>query len=81
MTSINSDPYVITLTPGKTPERAAKECARYILNRWLPNNAGGVHLLAGPRLTKALETIYRTMPGPTEIRVTIRGNIPNLEIL
>ena len=74
-------PYVMTLHPGQRPEIAAAKAARYIVDRWMPNNAGGVHVMMTPRLAKALLAIYQEMDKATDIRVTIQGNIPNLEVL
>lgn len=81
MSVIATEPYVITLTPGGNHEDAAARCARYIVNRWLPGNAGSVHLMVTPRLAGVLLTIYRQMEEPTRIRVTVQNNIPNLELL
>ncbi len=74
-------PYIMTLHPGANPAKAAARAAQYIINRWLPNNAGGIHLMVMPRLAQALLTIYSEMSKETHIRVTIQGNIPNLEVL
>lgn len=71
----------MTLHPGANPAKAASRAAQYIVNRWMPGNAGGVHLMVTPRLAQALLTIYNEMSGETRIRVTIQGNIPNLEVL
>ncbi len=78
---MNMVPYIMTLHPGNNPAKAAARAAQYIINRWMPNNAGGIHLMVTPRLATALLTIYREMKKETQIRVTIQGNIPNLEVL
>jgi hypothetical protein len=81
MAAINTSPYTMTLHPGRNPAGAADKAARYIVDRWMPGNAGGVHVMITPRLAKALYTIYSEATKPVYIRVTIRGHIPNLTIL
>lgn len=81
MSHIDRTPYIITLHPGRRGDDAARRCSRYIIDRWMPGNAGGIHLLVGDQLSKALSTIYDYMTKPVRIRVTIHNNIPNLEVM
>jgi hypothetical protein len=75
------DPYTITLHPGKNAEAVAGKVARYIVDQWMPGNAGGVHLIVTPRLTKCLVEIYKKMTTDTRIRVSLEGNVPLIEVV
>ncbi len=81
MTVTHFAPYVMTLRPGPNAEQAAERAARYIIDTWMPGNAGGVHLMVTPRLTKALLAIYTAAKGPVRVRVSLDGNVPLLEVL
>lgn len=84
MTTINTSPYTLTLKPGANAHRAADQAAAYVVNRWLPNNAGGVHILITPRLAKALLSMLQEglrYQRDVRVRVTIEGNIPHLTVL
>lgn len=77
-------PYIMTLHPGPNAAAAAKRAATYIMDRWLPDNAGGIHVLVTPKLTAKLAQFYELVnrfDHPAEIRVTIQGNVPCLEVL
>lgn len=65
------------LTSPPTDLRAA----RHVIDTWMPGNAGGVHLMAGPRLTKTFLAIYTSAKGPVRLRVSLSGNVPLLEVL
>lgn len=54
-------PYIVTIHVVTTPERAlaaADKLARYIIDRWMPGNAGGVHVLMTPKLAKRIAGFY-----------------------
>lgn len=76
--------YVITLNPGVKSGEAAKKAATYIIDRWMPNNRGGVHVLVTPRLTAQLFKFWELVnqfDRPAKIRVIIEGNMPVLHVL
>lgn len=81
MTVVRFDPYTLTLTPGPNADRAAERAARYIIDTWMPGNAGGVHLMVTPRIKAALLAIYQKATGPVRVRVSLEGNVPLLEVL
>jgi len=47
-------PYKIKVTPGQNPKIAAEKLSRLIIDKAMPRNAGGVHVLCGPGLTSLL---------------------------
>jgi hypothetical protein len=81
MTTINREPYTITLKPGANVAAASKKCAEYIINTWLPNNAGGVHFMLTPKLTLTIYEIYKNIKEDTKLRVTIKNNVPHIEVV
>ena len=81
MSNFYFEPYVMTLHQGKNKEAAAMKGARYIINKWMPGNAGGVHVLVTPKMAASLLSIYKTMTKDTKIRVSHQSNIPLLEVL
>lgn len=81
---VASDSYVLTLRPGVNAAAAAKGAATYIINRWMPGNAGGVHLMLTPHLTRMLVRwweMVNLVDHPAEVRVTIENNRPVLTVL
>ena len=77
----NKDPYELTLTPGANIEAAAAKVAKYIVNRWMPNNAGGIHMLVTPKIAAVLLELYKSVNATKisiKVRVTIENNIPVL---
>jgi hypothetical protein len=67
--------YLLRAKPGKSPQTAAEKMSRYIIDRWIPGNAGGAHVLMGPGLTKLLLQFFKR-PTPTKLRVDTRGSKP-----
>lgn len=72
-------PYTMTLKPGRNPDKAAAGATKYIVEAWLPGNAGGALLMVGPRLMDVLLQLYERAAlerRPIKIRVESRGNRP-----
>jgi hypothetical protein len=67
--------YRVTITPGERPDLAALRMAKYIINRWMPDHAGGVVILLAPRLASLLQHFF-TRPAATEVSVDTRGITP-----
>jgi hypothetical protein len=67
--------YNITATPGANPQHAAARLASYIVNRWMPGNAGGVHVLITPKLASILLQFF-ARPKPTVLEVNTVGLTP-----
>ncbi len=75
------DSYIITLSPGGNVDAVAMRCASVVIDRWLPQNRGGVHLMMGPRLAAHIAALLHKAAHhqrPIRVRVTIEGNIPVL---
>ena len=73
MTARETD--VVTVAPGANPDRAAARLARYIVDRWMPGNAGGIHLVATPRMASVLLQFFQRQQ-PTDLVVDTRGLVP-----
>jgi hypothetical protein len=76
---MNAAPYVLTLHPGANVEVAVARAARYIIDRWMPGNAGGVVLLLGPQLCGLLHPIWQRANQtrrPINLRVELIANRP-----
>lgn len=69
--------YTVTVQPGDNAKRAAVRMARYVVQRWMPGNAGGVHVFATPQLATLLLPFF-TRPKPTTLRVDTMGLTPVL---
>lgn len=50
--------YSVTLHPGKNIEQTAGRLALMIIDRWMPNHAGGAPLLLGAGLQRQLIPMY-----------------------
>jgi hypothetical protein len=74
-------PFTMTLTPGPNAAEASVKAAKYVMNEWLPNNAGGVHILVTPKLAETFLKIYQEAKGPVKVRVSLENNIPLLAVL
>ncbi len=83
--NIDRQPYTMTLTPGRNADACANRAARYVIDRWLPDNAGGIHLMVTSRLAGAFYLILTQAAearlGQVRVRVEIRGSIPELSVL
>ena len=73
-------PYKVKIEPGPNPEKAATRLATYIVNRWMPGNVGGVHIMLTPQLTKSLLPFFQRGE-PTTIGVAIIRNRPVIKEL
>jgi hypothetical protein len=74
-------PFTITMHPGANVQRASAQLARLIIDRWMPDNAGGVHMLINPRLASSLSALWQQVnmeQKAKSFRVGIYGNVPNL---
>ena len=67
--------YRITVEPGANPGKAAMRMAKFIVDRWLPSNAGGVHVMITPSLCISLLPFFERTK-PTEISVDTHHNHP-----
>lgn len=68
-------PFCVTLDPGNNVPQASMRLAKLIVDRWMPGNAGGVHLLVTPQMAKSLAAIW-PHDRPKTLRVEIVGNRP-----
>lgn len=55
--------YRVTMKPGGNTEKGVVKLARYIVDRWMPGNAGGVHVLATPALCQLLHPLWLRVQG------------------
>lgn len=67
--------YDVTVTPGNNAKKASIRMAHYIVQRWMPDNAGGVHMLAGAQLAGLLLPFFERVK-PTKLRVDTTDNRP-----
>lgn len=74
-------PFTMTLNPGPHAGKAAAKAAEYVVDQWLPDNAGGVHVMVTPRLAMTFLKLYQETKGPVKVRVSLENNIPLLEVL
>jgi hypothetical protein len=74
-------PFTITLTPGPNIGKAAAKAAAYVVDQWLPDNAGGVHVMVTTRLAATFLKLYQEAKGPVKVRVSLENHIPLLEVL
>jgi hypothetical protein len=56
---MNREIYIITLHPGRRAEEATARLAKAIIDRWMPNHAGGAPLLIGPGLCQLLHPFFQ----------------------
>ncbi len=66
--------YRVTTKPGGRPDLAAMRLAVYIVDRWLPDHAGGVHILITPTLAEAVLPFF-TRPRPVTLVVDTQTGI------
>lgn len=74
-------PYTVELKPGANVDAAASRLAKLIIDRWMPGNAGGVHILLTPRLAGSLASLWAAVNASNKskrFRVSIEGNKPLL---
>lgn len=67
--------YRVTATPGQNAERAAASLARYVIDRWMPGNAGGVRVFGVPQLCALLLPFFQRDKA-TILEVDTRGITP-----
>lgn len=67
--------YRITVEPGANPGKAAMRMAKFIVDRWLPSNAGGVHVMITPPLADSLLPFFQR-PKPTVVSVDTHRDHP-----
>ena len=67
--------YRITVEPGTNPGMAAMRMAKFIVDRWLPDNSGGVHVMITPLLANSLLLLFQR-PKPTVVSVDTHGDRP-----
>ncbi len=78
------DPYTIEVKPGGNASMAAKRASKYVIDRWMPRNAGGVHVLMGSHLTATFESFFALANRhgrPVDIRVTFENHRPVLTVV
>ena len=71
----------MTLTPGPNYGKAAARAAEYVVEQWMPGNAGAVQILVTPKLALTFFKLYKEAKGPVKVRVSIENNIPLLVVL
>ncbi len=72
-------PYTISLKPGANTAIAASKLAHFIVERWVPGNAGGVHVLITPRIAETLRGLWEEANAKNQerwFRVALQGNMP-----
>lgn len=65
----------IRITPGANPDKASLRLATLIVNKWMPGNAGGVHVICTPQLSKLLHQFF-VRSKQTDIAVSFNGITP-----
>lgn len=67
--------YEVTVSPGHNPENASLKLAHYIINRWLPGNAGGVHFMLDRKMANSLLQFFQRSKNTTLI-INTMDNVP-----
>ncbi len=76
---MNRDPYTVDIQPNRNAVEASVKLAKYIIDRWMPGNAGGVHVIVTPQLARGLSPLYARATierRVISIRITVPGQIP-----
>jgi hypothetical protein len=76
--------YRVTIHPGASAAGPTK-LATMIINRWMPNNAGGAPFLLAPKLAKSLEQFFaraKSSGKSVNIQISTMSLVPEItEIL
>lgn len=73
MTVVHFEPYQVTLHPGANVDVAAKRLANYIVDTWMPGNAGGATFIMVPQLMQLLTPLYeKARVTNKDVRLDIR---------
>lgn len=75
----NKEQYSIVVHPGANIHAASSRMARIIVDRWLPNNAGGIHLLMTPKVAQRLLPIFERankLKRDVQVDINTLGMIP-----
>jgi hypothetical protein len=81
MAEINTTPYRLTIHPNRDIHAAPLKLATFIIDKWMPNNAGGVHVLLGQRLAGSLRQFFEKATERQknyEIGIAFRGSEPQI---
>jgi hypothetical protein len=71
--SVVREVYDIRLEPGANVEKAVAKLSKYIIDRWMPDNAGGIVVMQGPALCELIYPIWRRV-NENRKGVTLRIN-------
>jgi hypothetical protein len=69
--------YTVTVTPGPNAQHAAARLAKYIINRWMPGNAGGIHVMVTPQMAESLLPFFQRKAN-TILTVDTMGTVPEI---
>lgn len=79
MSRFDHKPYRVTLHPGQNVDVACVRLAKYVIDRWMPNHAGGAPVLLGPKLARSLRGFFdkaNTSQKDVVISIHFEGHIP-----